>query len=84
MIVFDRAKAAEAHFIDVRFQRAERSDENVNTKVEFFATDEKRIVYVSGNNVRISRRLLGNVRSCIRPFFQLRKLKITFFTEIQD
>ena len=78
MIVFHRAEATEAHFIDVSFQRAERSDENVNTKVKFFATDEKRIVYVSGNNVRVSCRLLGNVRSCIRPFFQLRKLKISF------
>ena len=69
MIVFDRAEATEAHFVDVSFQGAERSDENVNTKVEFLATNQKRIVDVSRYDVRVSCRLLRNIRPSICPFF---------------
>ena len=69
MIVFDRAKATEAHFVNVSFQGAKRSDENVNTKIEFFAANQKRIVDVSRYDVRVSCRLLRNIRSSICPFF---------------
>ena len=75
MIVLDCTKAAEAHLVDVRLEGAERSDEDVDSRVEFLPADEKRVVDVAGNHVSISRRLLRDVRPRVCPFFQLRELK---------
>ena len=77
MIVLDCTKSAEAHLVDVSFEGTERSDEDVDSEVEFLSTDKKRVVDVAGNNVSISCRLLRDICPRIRPFFQLRKLKIS-------
>ena len=69
MIVFDSTKPTETHLVDIRFQWTKRSDEDVNPEVELFTANEKWVVYVPGYNISISRRLLWNICSSVRPFF---------------
>lgn len=57
-VVLDSAKATEAQFKKIRFERLERRNKNVQSEIEFLAADQQRIVDISIEEDNFDRCLL--------------------------
>lgn len=73
-IVFDGAEATESQLEEIDLQGTKGSDQDVQTEVEFFATNQQRIRYVSGDDITFLAHLRMEGLRLPRPLFQLRQL----------